>query len=149
MVVADYFILAFHQKKIEINTNLNCIIQAHKTPSSKKVLSNEHLFAQSIAGIWYSFEPIERNEGNYSAEWFDLDVSHRGQRVVLIPKYREKVLDILEHYANSSLDDYIGVLFRIEGKNKEKIVGTLTQQQFRRLLIENKLKYNCMYIVKK
>ena len=149
MVVADYFIFCFHQKKLEINTDLNCIVQAHKTPSSKKVLFNEHLFSQNIDGIWYSFEPVERNKGDYSAEWFDLDVSHRGQRVVLIPEYQEKVLDILEHYADSSLDDYIGVLFRIEGKNKEKIVGVLTKQRFRKLLMENKLKYNCMYIVKK
>lgn len=149
MVVADYFICCFHQKKPEIDTDLNCIIQAHKTPSSKKVLYNEHLFSQNINGIWYSFEPLERIKGDYSAEWFDLDVSHSGPKVVLIPKHQEKVLNILEHYAEVSSNEYIGVLFRIEGENKEKIVGVLTKRQFRKLLMGKKLKYNCMYIVKK
>ena len=149
MVVADYFILCFHQKKAEINSSIDCIIQAHKSPSSKKVLFNEHLFSQSIDGIWYSFEPTERNNGNYSAEWFDLDISHRGNRVAIVQKYQEKVLRIFDYYINSTPEDYIGVLFRLEGKNKEKICGVLTEKQFRKLLTEDKLKYNCMYIVKK
>ncbi len=148
MVIADFFIICFQQKHSEIDPNLEYNVVAYKRPATKKVLSNEQLFAQDILGIWYSFEPKERENGDYSAEWFDLDDFGRGKRVVLIPEHSDKVLRVFDRYVNSLSCEYIGVMFRLEGKNHEKIFGVLSKQKFRKMLLDKKIKYNCLYILK-
>ncbi len=150
MVIADFYIMCLSQTKKHIIETPGMLITSHSIPvKSKQILNNEYIFAQSLSGIWYSFEPKERENGDYSAEWFDLEIKNNQYVLTVNEKDKDKVLNIINQYIELSPIKYIGVLFRLQDRKKEKIKGIISKKQFVKMLLHNKIRYNCLYIVKK
>ena len=150
MVIADFYILCLSQTKKNIIETPDMLIASRSIPvKSRKILDDEYVFAQNLSGIWYSFEPKERETGDYSAEWFDLEIKNNQYVLVVNKKDEEKVLDIIKQYIEFSPIKYIGILFRLQGGKKEKVKGVIPEKQFIEMLLHGKIRYNCLYIVKK
>lgn len=150
MVIADFYIMCLSQIKKNIIETSGVLISSHSIPvKSRKILADECFFAQSLSGIWYSFEPKEREAGDYSAEWFDLESRNNQYILVVNEKDKEKVLDIINQYIEFSPIKYIGILFRLQDKKEEKVRGVIRKKQFIEMLLQKKIRYNCLYIVKK
>ena len=77
MVIADFYIMCLSQTKRNIIEDPSVLVTSRSIPVKvKPILVNEYVFAQNLSGVWYSFEPRERESGDYSAEWFDLEVKN-------------------------------------------------------------------------
>ena len=150
MVIADFYIMCLSQTKRNIIETPGMLITSHSIPvKSKKILNDEYVFAQNLSGIWYSFEPKERETGDYSAEWFDLEIKNNQYVLIVNEKDKEKVLNTINQYIEFSPIKYIGILFRLQGGKKEKVKGVISKKQFIEMMVQNKIRYNCLYIVKK
>ena len=151
MVIADYNIICIGQKQATIFGNDKYYVETNKVPMKSKpvVYGNTHYFAQYQKGIWYSFGPKEREDGSYTdEEWFDLNYNSKYlYNVAVIEKHRDTVIEILNKCISVSPSGYVGVIFRLELKRKECIKGVIIQSQFEKLLLNNKIKYNYLYIV--
>lgn len=150
MVIADFYIMCLSQIKKNIIETSDILISSHSIPvKSKKILKDECVFAQSLSGIWYSFEPKAREVGDYSAEWFDLEIKNNQYILVVNEKDKEKVLEMINQYIEFSPIKHIGILFRLQNEKKEKVKGIIQKKQFLKMLLQKKIRYNCLYIVKK
>lgn len=149
MIIGDFFIMCLEQKSASISPICSCSVSAQKIPIKKyPILADEHLFAQHLRGIWYSFEPLERDVGDYTKEWFDLEIVNNQYRVSLIEEYKMKVINIIEEYVKLSPIKHIGVIFRIQASHKDHIKGVIKSREFIKMLQENRVRYNCLYIIK-
>lgn len=149
MVISDFYIMCLLQSKRQIIDDPSLIVTSCSIPvKSKQVLPGESRFAQNLKGIWYSFEPKERIVGDYSAEWFDLEIRNNRCFVVANENSKEKIVEIINQYIEFSPIKYVGVLFRLQGRQSERINGVLKKQQFLKILLQNKIRYNTLYIVK-
>ena len=150
MVIADFYIMCLSQIKKNIIETSDILISSYSIPvKSKKILKDECVFAQSLSGIWYSFEPKAREVGDYTAEWFDLEIKNNQYILVVNEKDKEKVLEMINQYIEFSPIKHIGILFRLQNEKKEKVKGIIQKKQFLKMLLQKKIRYNCLYIVKK
>ena len=148
MVIADFYIMCLSQTKRNIIQDSSVLVTSRSIPVKiKPILVNEYVFAQNLSGVWYSFEPQERETGDYSAEWFDLEIKNNQYFLVVNEKYKDKILKIINQYIDLSPVKHVGVLFRLQGRQKEKVKGIIQKKQFVEMLLQNKIRYNCLYIV--
>lgn len=149
MVIADFFLMCLSQTKRNNIEDPNIIITSYQIPiKSKKIINDEYLFAQNLKGIWYSFEPKEREYREYTAEWFDLEIRNNQYFLTVNEKDKEIILNIINTYIELSPIKHIGVLFRLQQKKEEKIKGVIPKKKFTEMLFNGKIRYNCLYIVR-
>ena len=88
MVIADFYIICLSQTRCNSIEDPSMLVASRIIPvKAKPILINEYIFAQNLSGVWYSFEPQEREFGDYSAEWFDLKIKNNQYSIKIMICY--------------------------------------------------------------
>lgn len=149
MVIADYYIISIGQKIPEINLDHTINVNSYKIPMKNySTQSSEMFFLRILKGVCYDFSPLERGRDYYDHDTYEWFESNNG-KVIISDKYKDKVIEILQTYIDSSPVDCIGVFFRLEGYKNRTVKGVYTQKCFESMLLKGLVDFNSLYLVSK
>lgn len=149
MVIADFNVIVFGQKKPIMYIDDMYFVESYKIPVKSVSIYEKYGFIQQLNGVWYRFHPKERKFGDYSFEWFDLNIRSNRLNVMVLETYIKLIQGILNKCLLDSPNGYIGVIFRLEGYDKQNLRGVIKQNTFEKLLLAGKIKYNYIYIIQR
>lgn len=151
----------FAQKEAEL-FNSKAIKSKANNLNVKKVLTyiGWNIF-QGFKGIWYEIYPKNRElkDYQYDQEFFDLDykttiysdkliaLKNKRNRVICVEEYEKDILNIIDFYLKKSPIHRICVMIRVQDKEEEAILGTMSRKEFVYKLRSEELCYNVAYIV--
>mgnify|MGYP000014848444 CR=1 FL=1 len=161
MVISDFNIICLAQKGAEL-FNSKMIKSTANNLNVKKVLTyiGWNIF-QGFKGIWYEIYPKNRESKDYQydQEFFDLDykstiysdkliaLKNKRNRVICVKEYEKDILNIIDFYLEKSPIHRICVMIRVQDKEEEAILGTMSRKEFVYKLKNEELCYNVAYIV--
>lgn len=161
MVITDFNIICLGQKE-KTPYNSDTLTSDCYYPNRKKIYAG-WLVTQYLKGVWYQIYPIARNTFDYQKELFDLITCDNYDNID-IPDFLKgnlrqdtynikvigetnEIIDIINFYIQRSPIKTIAVLFRLQGKEKETLMGLMNREDFYTNLASQKLLFNVVYLV--
>lgn len=161
MVIADFNIVCLAQKNADL-FHSERIKSTAVNLNSKSVNTYDgwNIF-KGLRGFWYDIYPKDRELENYQydREFFDLSdtskpydytiaaLKDKKNKLICIEEYKTQIVNIVDFYLKSSPIHRICFMVRIQDREEEAVLGTLSREEFISKLRDNNLMYNVMYIV--
>ncbi len=161
MVIADFNIVCLNQKHEDIFDN--DVIKCDSTNLNKgKIYTYVGWdFLKCLKGYLYEIYPKARDDANYGYDQEFFDFNHidkeyddkitalcekRGQ-LLCVKKSEEDVIKIVDYYLDKSPVNRICFMVRIQDKEEEAVLGTMSRNEFVSRLKDGDLRFNVAYIV--
>lgn len=166
MVVADFNILCLLEESEELFTDMMLNVSSFNmnVSDTEVIYYDSWKVIQSLKGVYYNIEPIDRirDDYEYENEFFDLLVDKENKNdkyyvnlikapyIVKVNRpYKESIINIIDYYIEKSPVNIICVLFRIQGKEEEQVVGIVKRDDFIPMLLNGEIRFNVQYFVGK
>lgn len=96
-------------------------------------------------GVWYQLSPTERSTtGRYDDEFFDLNYENGINYIVLLPRYRDALIELIQAYLAWSPVHEILVMIRLGDSESDQILE-MDKEVFIKTLADGLLQFDKVY----
>ena len=148
MVVADLNIVCLSQKHKKLYRLDGLGTDIVKASEISKLYGTKWSILSAYQGYLYSIYPVDEMQSyDYSKGLFDLDIRDGIKYAIYSDISPNKIAGVLNHYIEASPIKAICVLIRLDWDNENRIIGTISKEQFLEKLQNREIMFNTAYIV--
>jgi|GEM_PF-2882930 len=148
MVIADVNILCVEQAK-EIEMQIPGVsTEIFYNISRILIYGDRYQEIQAIPGIWYRLTPLEREQGKYQSEFFDLAVENGEYRVLFLRKnLKDYIITLTKNLVLSSPWNCLHFFIDLQGYKTQKVCVSI--DLFCEMVRSEKICFNTVYQIYK